>query len=408
MQMPPARDYFTDPSILQDPYQYFEALREKGPVHQLPGRDIFVVTGFDESLEVLNNTADFSSLVAAGGLTAPLPFTQAGDDLTAQIEAHRHEVPGADLLAARDGTAHGNARVLLAGLFTPSRLKTSADYMTGLAETLVTAAVARGRCDLIKEIAAPFAMLGIAGLLGVPAAGREHFVAAIAAGGPLEVIAGFFETYLAARRHSPRGDVLSELATAGFPDGTIPDLAELVRLATYLFGAGQDTTAKLLGNAMRLIIEQPGLQAQLRAAPALLPAFLEEALRLEGVFKLTARLARKASVLGGVAIPIGAKIMVALAAANRDPRRWDYPRNFALNRPSIEAHLAFGHGAHACIGAPLARAAARIMLAKLLEQTAHIDLDTAVHGKRRYRHFVYDPSFFMRGLETMQLILQPH
>ncbi len=416
------RDYFTDHSILLDPYAYFEALREKGPVYRLPGRDIFVVTGFAEALEVLNNTVDFSSAVSTGGAAMPLPFTPEGDDLTGQIEAHRGQFLGGDLLVARDDKPHANSRALLSRLFTPSRLKANEEYMTGLADKLASDAVARGRCDLIKDINVPFATLVIADLLGVPPDDRDHFMKVIAEGvppgsldemertdqnQPLVVMAGFFVKYIMERKQAPRGDVLSELASATYPDGTTPDIAELVRLSTFLFGAGQDTTAKLLGNAMRFIIDQPGLQDRLRADLSLLPDFIEEVLRLEGSTKMTSRLARKNTKVGGVDIPIGTKVMIAFAAANRDPRRFENPRDFIIGRPKIKEHLAFGRGAHVCIGAPLARVETRIVLEKFLQKTSNIDLDETVHGPRGARRLAYEPSFIIRGLEELQLKLTP-
>lgn len=416
------RDYFTDHSILLDPYEYFEALRAKGPVYRLPGRDIFMVTGFAESLEVLNNHEDFSSVVSTGGPAVPLPFTPEGDNLTPQIEANRDKFLGGDLLVARDDKAHYNSRALLSRLFTPSRLKANEEYMTGLAEQLVQDAAAKGGCDLIKDIAVPFATLVIADLLGVPDNDRDHFMAVIAAGAPagaldaeerdrqnhpLVVMGGFFVNYLMDRMKNPREDVLTELATAKFPDGSSPDIAELVRLSTFLFGAGQDTTAKLLGNAMRFLIEQPGLQDRLRADTSLLPAFIEEVLRLEGSTKMTSRLARKATTVGGIDIPLGTKVMVALAASNRDPARFENPQDFVLGRPRIKEHLGFGRGAHVCIGSPLARVETRIVLEKFLTLTANIDFSAASHGPATDRHFEYEPSFIIRGLEKLDLTLTP-
>jgi cytochrome P450 len=416
------RDYFTDHSILLDPYEYFEALREKGPVYRLPGRDIFMVTGFAESLEVLANTVDFSSVICVGGPAQPMPFTPEGDELTPQIEAHRTSFTGGESLVARDDKAHINSRALLSRLFVPSRMKANEAYMTGLADKLVTTCLSRGGCELITEIAVPFATLVIADLLGVPDDDRDHFMAVIAAGAPpgsldedtsdvsqhpLVVMAGYFVNYIIERKQNPRADVLTELATASYPDGTVPDVAELVRLSTFVFGAGQDTTAKLLGNAMRFLIEVPGLQAQLRADPMQLPAFLEEVLRLEGSTKMTSRLARKTTTVGGIEIPVGTKVMIALAAANRDPRRWESPKEFQLNRPRIKENLAFGRGAHVCIGNPLARVESRIIFEKLFEHTSHIDYDEAVHGKPGNLKLDYESSFIIRGLEKMQLTLTP-
>src|SRR5207302_493959 len=122
---------------------------------------------------------------------------------------------------------------------------------------------------------------------------------------PLVVMGAHFAGYVQDRRASPRDDVLSELANAKYPDGSTPDAMEIVRLATFLFGAGQDTSAKLLGNSMRYIVDQPGLQDQLRQDPSLIPALLEEVLRLEGSTKQTARLARRDTRIGDFKIPAG-------------------------------------------------------------------------------------------------------
>jgi len=417
------RDYFTDHSILKDPYEYFEALRRKGPVHELPGRDVVVVTGFPEALDVLRNTKDFSSAISVQGAAAPLPFAPAGEDLTPQIEAHRAEIPGGTSLVAYDDSKHSYSRSILTRLFTPSRLKANEEFMSAYADKLVKNAVAKGACELIKEIATPFVTLVIADLLGVPEDDRELFMGVIAAApppgnmddaeakerkpGPLEFMAGYFAQYVTDRRANPRDDVLTELALAKYPDGSTPDLMEIVRLSTFLFGAGQDTSAKLLGNAMRFLVDVPGLQDKLRKEPALIPQFLEEVLRLEGSTKITSRLARRNTRIGDVEIPAGKRVLIAFAAANRDPRRWDAPQEFHLNRPKINEHVAFGRGAHVCAGAPLARVEVRVIIERFLEHTSHIDLPVNRHGPRGNRHVDYEPSFIIRGLETLHLELTP-
>src|ERR1700722_13015570 len=324
MQKLAERDYFTDYSILKDPYEYFEALRAKGPVHELPGRDVLVVTGFNEALDVLRNNKDFSSVICGQGAAAPLPFAMAGEDLTPQIEAHRQQIPGGTSLVAYDDTQHAYSRSILSRLFTPSRLKANEEFMTAYGDQLVKDAVAKGGCELIKDIATPFVTLVIADLLGVPADDRELFMRVIAEApppgnmadaeakdrkpGPLEFMAGYFAKYVSDRRANPRNDVLTDLALAKYPDGSTPELMEIVRLSTFLFGAGQDTSAKLLGNAMRFLIEVPGLQDRLRGEPAQIPQFLEETLRLEGSTKITSRLARKNTRIGDIEIPLGKRI----------------------------------------------------------------------------------------------------
>ena len=217
----------------------------------------------------------------------------------------------------------------------------------------------------------------------------------------------YFIQYVQDRRANPREDVLSQLANMTYPDGSMPDAMEIVRLATFLFGAGQDTSAKLLGNAMRFIADEPGLQDKLRADPALIGGLLEEVLRLEGSTKQTARLARKDTRIGDFAIPAGTKVMLALAAGNRDPRRWSDPQGFELDRPRIKEHIAFGRGKHTCAGAPLARVEVRVLLETFLSRTANIDIDAERHGPRGARDLDYEPSFIVRGLTHLHLKLTP-
>jgi cytochrome P450 len=417
------RDYFTDYSILKDPYAYFEAVRAKGPVWRNPDSGIVFVTGFDEALEVLKNTDDFSSSISTQGAAMPLPYEPEGNDLTPQIEANRSKLIGGDLLVALDDRQHAFSRSILSRLFTPSKLRANEEFISVYADQIIKDAVAKGGCELIKEVATPFVTLVIADLLGVPPDDRQLFMEAIEAGPPpgslntddimeqnrpLVLMGMYFLKYVQERRTNPRGDVLSELANATYPDGSTPEVLEIVRLATFLFGAGQDTSAKLLGNAMRFIVDQPGLQDQLRADPSLIPAFLEEVLRLEGSTKMTSRLARRNTRIGDMEIPIGTKVMLALAASNRDPRRWEDPQAFVLDRPKIKEHLAFGRGAHVCAGAPLARVEVRVILEKFLEHSGNIDLVEEKHGPRGNRNLDYEPSFIIRGLAEMHLALTPN
>ncbi len=176
------RDYFTDHSILRDPYAYFEAIRAKGPIYKLPDRDIVVVTGFNEMLEVFKDTEHFSSVLAPQGPAAPMPFKPEGEDITSQIEAHRTEFIGGDLLVAYDDKPHAFSRALISRLFTPSRLKANEQFIADYADELVRGAVAKGGCELIKEIATPFVTLVIADLLGVPPDDRQLFMEAIESG----------------------------------------------------------------------------------------------------------------------------------------------------------------------------------------------------------------------------------
>jgi cytochrome P450 len=216
----------------------------------------------------------------------------------------------------------------------------------------------------------------------------------------------YFFGYVADRRANPRQDILSELAHAKYSDGTTPEVYDIVQLGMFMFGAGQDTSAKLLGNSMKYLIEQPELQDRLRADPSLIPAFLEEVLRIEGSTKQTARLARKDTQIGDVHIPAGTRILVALSAANRDPSRWDNPNELVLNRPKIKEHVGFGRGKHVCAGAPLARVEVRVIMEKFLQYTSKIELDLEKHPNG-VADLQYEASFIIRGLAEMHLELTP-
>lgn len=416
------RDYFTDMSILRDPYAYFEAVRASGPITKMHGRDDFLmVTGYQESLDILLNSDDFSSVIAVNPVE-PLPYTPEGDDISAQIEASRGRNILTELLVAYDGEQHRAARSLLNGMFRPTRLKENEDYMTEIADQMVRDVVAKGGCELIGEVATPYVTLVIADLLGVPAEDRQKFMDVIAAGAPagnmdtqsganptgspLEFMGAFFFGYVNDRRANPREDVLTELSTAKYPDGSTPEVIEIVKAAMFLFAAGQDTSAKLLGNAMRYLTENQAMQKKLRDDPSQIGAFLEETLRLEGSTKCTFRIARKTTKVGDYEIKAGTKLVVGLAAGNRDPRRWDNPEEFRFNRDKINQHLAFGRGLHTCIGAPLARAEVRVILEKFFEHTSEITLSPR-HGPIGNTDLAYEPTYIIRGLEKLYVDFKP-
>jgi cytochrome P450 len=422
MQTLAERDYFTDYEIAKEPYAFFEALREHGPVYRPPGRDYYVVTGFEEALEVLRNHDDYSAIIGLQGAAEPLPFTPEGSDITTQIEAHRKEIIGGDQVVNLDDNPHTNLRALINTLFVPSRLKASEAFIADYSDTMVRRAVGDGGVELIQNIATPFVTIVVADLLGVPVEDRQLFMDAIAKAPPpgnldgnnqiagedhpFIVMGSYFAGYIQDRLANPQDDILTELAQAMYPDGTKPEMMDIVQLGMFMFGAGQDTSAKLLGNAMKFIATEPGLQEQLRADPKLIPDFLEEVLRLEGSTKQTARLARKDTKIGDVAIPAGTKILLALSAANRDPKRWPEPEKLILKRPRIKEHVGFGRGKHVCAGAPLARVEVRVILEKFLEYTSNIQLDREAHPNG-VADLSYEPSFIIRGLAKLHLKLTP-
>ncbi len=197
--------------------------------------------------------------------------------------------------------------------------------------------------------------------------------------------------------------MLTGLATATFPDGSMPDVIDVVRIAANLFAAGQETTVRLLAAAVQLLGEDLELQQLLRDQRDRIPNFIEETLRIEGPIKGDFRLSRVPTTIGGVDIPAGTTVMVVNGAANRDPRRFDGPAEFRVERTNARQHIAFGHGAHTCPGAPLARAEARVSIERLLDRVDNIRISEPAHGPAGARRYEYAPTYILRGLQRLHV-----
>jgi cytochrome P450 len=417
-------DYFSDEAISQDPYDYWDYLRAQGPVFREPTHGVVAVTGYPEVLAAFKNHEAFSAVNAIGGPFPPLPFTPEGDDITEQIEQHRHLFPIHEHMVVMDPPAHERARSLLTKLLTPRRLKENEDFMWQLVDSQIDQLIdpdsAEGRCEFLSEYAKPFATSAIIDLLGVPEQDRPEFLAALGAKqsrsshvgsldgapvgrDPLRYLDDKFAGYLADRRRAPRDDVLSGMATAVYPDGSTPELLEVVKPATFLFAAGQETVTKLLSAAVQTLGDRPEYQQFLRENPDGIPAFIEEALRMNSPTKVDFRLVRKTTTLGDVRLPAGTVVMLCLGAANRDPRKFEEPHRFRLDRKNVREHIAFGRGIHSCAGAPLARVEGKITVHRLLDRMREIRIDEAIHGPRDARRYRYEPTFLLRGLSALHI-----
>lgn len=417
-----ASDFFRDEALLENPYPYFEYLRSQCPVHRETQHGVVMVTGYDEAVEIQNDAERYSSCTSTTGPFAQFPVPLEGDDIGAIIDAHRYELPFSDMILSLDPPEHTARRALLMRLITPKRLSENEAYMRELAERQIDTFIDKGACDFIREFATPYTMLVIADLIGVPDADRDEFMDSMLrppAGGvgstagddmgnnPLAWLYGRFSTYVADRRREPRDDVLTGLATATFPDGSLPEVMDVVRIATIVFAAGHESSTRFLTSALMILADQPQVQARLRAEPELIPNFIEECLRFESVVKGDFRLARVRTEVGGVEIPAGANVMLLHGAANRDPRKFEDPSEFRPDRANARQHLAFGRGVHTCPGAPLVRTEARVAIEQLLARTRDIRLSEAAHGPTGARRFQYMPTFVLRGLTNLELELDP-
>jgi cytochrome P450 len=410
-------DFFTDPVLIPNPYEYFDHLRGQCPV--LPGgpNGVITVTGHAEALAAYKDPA-LSSANAVVGPFAPLPFEPDGDDISALLAEHRAQIPMSEHVVTMDAPEHGRTRGLLNRLLTPKRLSENEEFMWRLADNQLDEFIDKGRCEFMEAYAKPFSMLVIADLLGVPTEDHVAFRAVLAdqqvgalgdelAHNPLMWLDDKFRTYITERRAEPREDVLTELALAKYDDGSTPDVELVVKLATFLFAAGQETTTKLLSAAMRVIGDQPEVQSELRKNRKLIPSFLEETLRLESPVKSHFRLAERSTTIGQCPVPAGSTVMLLPGASNRDPRKFADPNDFHADRANVREHMAFGRGAHSCPGAPLARAEGRISMNRILDRMSDIRIDETQHGPADARRYTFEPTFVMRGLTELHIEFTP-
>jgi cytochrome P450 len=415
-------DFFADESLLEDPYPYFDHLRSQCPVVSTAHHGVVAVSGYEAASEVYLNTEDFSSCNSVIGPFATFPVPLEGDDVGVIIDDYRDQLPMSEHMVTMDPPQHTRERSLIMRLLTPKRLKENEQFMWRLADRQIDEFVGDGHCEFIRAYTQPFAMLVVAEVLGVPEEDHQRFREGFGlsgspgkigaegqgmSGNALEWLDDWFSSYIEDRRREPRGDVLSDLATATYPDGSTPDVANVVRTATFLFAAGQETTARLLAVGLKYLCEYPELQDELRAHRERIPGFIEEALRIESPVKADFRLARRSTSVAGVDVAAGTPVMLLNGAANRDPQLFECPAEFRVDRPNAKVHIAFGRGVHSCPGGPLARVEGRVSIERILDRMHDIRLSEEHHGPVSARHFDYEPTWVLRGLSNLHIEFTP-
>jgi cytochrome P450 len=209
-----------------------------------------------------------------------------------------------------------------------------------------------------------------------------------------------FRRYLRAmveeRQRHPRGDLLSTLIEARLEGERPLSTVELTNLASVLIFAGNETTTNLISSALLYLLRHPGLWQELRATPAAIPNALEEVLRFDAPVMAMMRTVTEATQLGGVELPAGARLLLLFASANRDESVFEQAERFDIHRPNASRHLGFSHGTHYCVGAPLARLEARIVLELLTERLPNPRL---VEGEA----ITYHPSIIHHGLHHLMV-----
>ncbi|HTL86751.1 MAG TPA: cytochrome P450 [Acidimicrobiia bacterium] len=404
-------NYFRpDSEIHQNPYPYYEWLRAHGPVWKHP-RGVVFVTGYEEAIAIYHDPQTWSNCNTTAGPFVKMSVPLVGDDISPIIEAHRDELPFSDQLPSFDPPKHTAHRGLLMRLITPKRLKENEAFLWSFADQTMDEFLDRGECELIHDYAIPYTVMVVADLLGVPDEDRDKFRDHLVnetrsdhlEHKPLEFLYEQFTRYIEDRRAHPQNDVMTEMAQATFPDGTLPPVDDVMKIAANLFAAGGETTARLITGSLKIIGDRPDLQGQLCADPNLIAPFIEEVLRLETPLKGSFKLARVRTNVGGVDLPPGTTVYVMNDAANRDPRQYEDPPEFRLDRPNARQHLGFGHGIHTCAGSPLARAEAHASITRFLARTTDIRVSDAHHGPIDARRYTYDPTHMMRGVTELHL-----
>ena len=414
-------DFFTDDSLFDDPYPYWEYIRtHKGPVWIDSRYNLAVVTGHEEEVEVLRDHATYSSCNAPTGPFPGLPVLVEGDDANPLIEEHRSEFPMHEFMVTMDPPQHDEYRSLMWRLFTPKQVKKNEDFMWHLADEQIDAFFEVGEVEFSGQYASPFTGLVIADLLGVPEEDMPRFRAwfegqfdrieedgSNITGNPLTFFQDSFARYVIERRgessgrraYAAGGGHVLQWDSARYP-------GDRSRGSISIRG-GPETTVRLITFSMRYLAENPDAQERLRQRRELIPNFLEEMLRLESPIKGHFRMARRSTILGGITIPAGTSIMLVNGAANRDPRRFESPCEMRFDRPNVREQLAFSRGAHSCIGQSLARSESRVTIERVLDRMADFRVSENHHGPAEARHWEYLPTWLFRGLTELHLQFTP-
>lgn len=382
-----------EPGYTENPYPFFARMREQAPVAKvtLEGLSVWLVTRYDDVREALSDPRLSNDPMFADAVTRAVPWV--GGLATV---APRHMVQ-------MDPPDHTRLRRLVAKAFTPRRIEVLRPRIQQIAGELVAAIQPRGRADLLVEFAQPLPLTVISELLGVPTAEQREFVRWVNLFGGVDEgdaarlleARAWIRDYLARliegkrlERAKPladaeQGPLLDELIAVR-DEGDQLSHDELLSISSLLLIAAYETTVNLIANGVVSLLRNPDQYAALRADPALLRPAIEELLRYESPVKVTpfVRITTAEVTLGGVTIPARQPILIAFGAANRDPAHFPDPDRFDISRAE-RGHLAFGHGIHFCLGAPLALLEAEIAFTALLAGCPDLALDP---GALQWRH----------------------
>jgi cytochrome P450 len=410
MTEPVAAEQF-DSGFFQDPLAYLAPLREREPVTRVgmpDGSGAWMITRYDEVRSALADPRlhkDWMNKLQPEGWTPDPAFEF--------LNVH---------LLNTDPPAHARLRKLVSKAFTARRVAGLRPRIEAITSGLLDAMSAGGSAggsdevDLIEAFAFPLPVTVICELVGIPTADRDQFqqwshamVSSVATPEELHhaavAIFGYFSELVAAKRRAPADDLLSALIAARDDDGPQGsqgslDGRELIAMLFLLLIAGHETTTNLIASGTLALLTHPGELARLRADPALLPSAVDELLRYcNPVTHTTDRFTLEPVEIGGVTIPAREWVLCMTSSANHDPSRFDDPSRLDLGREGA-GHLAFGHGIHYCLGAPLARLEGEVAFGALLARFPGLALAVPASSLR------WRPSSLIHGLESLPVRLR--
>ncbi|MBB2771492.1 MULTISPECIES: cytochrome P450 [Mycolicibacterium] len=390
-----------DDRYIQDPGPLYARMHRAGAVHRIGDSSFYAVSGWDAVTKAIARCDDFSS-----NLTATMLYQPGG----AVTEFHLGELGGpTQALATADEPAHSVHRKALLPHLAVKRIRAFEPFIDDTAAQLWDTHLRDGRIEWMGAVANRLPMMIVGRIIGVPDADVDKLIRwgysatqvveglvtqqqLDAASVAVLELSGYIADQFRRAAAGSRENLLGDLAAA-CADGTLDDMAALAMMIT-LFSAGGESTASLIGSAAWILATREDIQRRVRARPELLDAFLEEVLRCEPPFRGHYRHVVHDTTLCDVDLPAGSRLLLLWGAANRDPSHFDDPGDFRLDRPAGRGHMAFGRGAHFCVGAALARLEARIVIRQLLERTSQVD---AVEVGR------WLPSLLVRRLERLEL-----
>ena len=368
---------FTSPQ-LENPYPFFERSQREEPLFFSSLLNAYVLTRYEDIIDVLKNPAKFSSKDNLQPIQAYTPET---------IQVFRKGFPMVGDLLNTDGEQHKRLRAPFLKIFVPEKLEAMEDAIRAIANRLVDKFVDDGQVDIIQEFAYPLPLEVILTMYGVPLEMLEDvktwghnttalFSSKLTPEEQLKYAENFVEMQhaiaglIAERKQNPQNDLVSELQDSDL------DLNEMVMVLCGLVVAGHKTTSHLIGNGLKLLLERPGLWQRLCNDPAVIPQAIEEILRYESPVPAMIRTTTQEVELAGIKLPEQTRIFLMYGAGNRDAKEFKHAAEFDLERygQSASKHLAFGHGAHHCIGSNLARREGRIAFEVLSQRLPNLRL----------------------------------